>query len=72
MSTVETSGLLRATGEHDEVKYAAFVARETKATMKLRDRGHRDFKNLSDADCVRCAEKYCAVRRSTYRIRVKV
>lgn len=63
-----SSSLHRATGKVDEVKYAAYVTKQTAQIKRYRDKGRRDFASLTDAECVDMAAKLCSMYRHQFNI----
>ena len=63
-----TSGMFRATGEVDEVKYAAYVTKQTAQIKRYRDKGRRDFANLTDAECESMTVSVCSMYRHQFNI----
>ena len=66
MSTVEARFLVA--GEIDETKYNAFVAKTVATNLRLKAKGHRDYKDVSEADLVAGAESYCRLYREQFRV----
>lgn len=63
-----TSGFFRATGKVDEVKYDAYVAKETRQIKRYRDKGRRDFAGLTDTECESMALSVCSMYRHQFNI----
>ena len=50
----------------DEAMYAMRIAQEVKAMGKLRSKGHRDWKNVSDEVILNCARAIVQSCESSY------
>jgi len=56
----------------DETRFAAFVAKVTKSNLRLRGKGHRDYVDMTDADCEEAARSYCSMYRHQFRALIPV
>jgi ribonuclease HIII len=59
-----TATVERGIKKHDQAKVDKYISQQIKSYTKLRTKGHRDFKNLTDAQIREMAE--CMAR--TYNV----